>query len=76
MASSTMTVKLDVNIPWLTADERNCIVANLLYQRRCWINAYHDAIGEGVHDRADEYLDHVLDFDRMISKVEAMCDAR
>lgn len=73
MASADITI--NVNIPWLTMDERDCIVANLVHQRRRWLDSYHSLITVGNHDRANRSLDHVIDFDRMIAKVEAMSSA-
>lgn len=70
-----MTIYLDVKIPWFTEDERDTIVANLESPRRTWVHAYHNAVGNGNHDIADLCLTIVLDFDRMIAKVEAMSDA-
>lgn len=60
---------------WLySEDERDCIIANLAFQRRRWLDAYHESVRKGDQHSADYYLDYVRDFDTMIYKTERLVE--
>lgn len=55
-----------------TGDEADVVVANVDQSRRLWLEVFQGAVIGGRQDRADHYLDCVLDFDRMIAKVRGL----